>query len=373
MATDLVVIGQGRLLEQCTVGEFVARWGDHWVRVRSSRAADLARSLATGGAHVALTGDGVLDVRGTPIEAVGELAARDGIVLHELSPADRIAGGRVPQGDRPRPGVPQHDPGGADVIDALRSEWIKLRTILMNWILIAIAVAFPPIVCILTTALQKEDDITSENVVGLVSGTSVVTALLLGVIGATAITGEFGFGTIRPTFAACPRRHTVVIAKAIVTAVVAVLAETVVVVVDLHRLLAHRLGTRRADLDLRRAGGQRAAARRDRVRRARRPARLRPRPDHPQHPGRRRRAAGVAAGDRGAGRHACSAPSAWTTRSSSCRTTRASSLGNPDAGSIPSCCRRCRAGLYFGSVTAVVLMIGARARRRAATPERSRA
>ena len=86
MATDLVVIGQGRLLEQCTVGEFVARWGDHWVRVRSPRAADLARSLATGGAHVARPDDATLDVRGASIEDVGELAARQGIVLHELSP-----------------------------------------------------------------------------------------------------------------------------------------------------------------------------------------------------------------------------------------------------------------------------------------------
>ena len=117
------------------------------------------------------------------------------------------------------------------MIDVLRSELIKLRTIRMNWILIGIAVAFPPLVSILTTALQKERDVTAENVVSLVSGTSVVTALLLGVIGGTAITGEFGFNTIRPTFAATPRRWTVIVAKGIVTLVVAVLAEAVVVVV----------------------------------------------------------------------------------------------------------------------------------------------
>jgi ABC-2 type transport system permease protein len=117
------------------------------------------------------------------------------------------------------------------MIDALRSEWIKLRTIRMNWVLLAIAVAFPPVVSILTTALQQEQDVDAKGVVGLVSGTSVVTALLLGVIGATAITGEFGFGTIRPTFAAMPRRWTVITAKAIVTAVVALAAEAVVVIV----------------------------------------------------------------------------------------------------------------------------------------------
>jgi ABC-2 type transport system ATP-binding protein len=86
MATDLVVIGQGRLIEQCTVGEFVARWGDHWVKARSPRAADLARALATGGAHVAHAGQSTLEIRGASIEDVGELAARQGLALHELSP-----------------------------------------------------------------------------------------------------------------------------------------------------------------------------------------------------------------------------------------------------------------------------------------------
>ncbi len=86
MASELVVIGQGRLIEQCTVPEFVARWGDHWVKVRSPRAGDLARALAAGGAHVAPAAEGTLEVRGASTEDVGELAARHGMVLHELSP-----------------------------------------------------------------------------------------------------------------------------------------------------------------------------------------------------------------------------------------------------------------------------------------------
>ena len=44
--------------------------------------------------------------------------------------------------------------------------------------------------------------------------------MLLGVIGAATVTGEFGFGTIRPTFAATPRRTTVLVAKALVTIIV---------------------------------------------------------------------------------------------------------------------------------------------------------
>lgn len=117
------------------------------------------------------------------------------------------------------------------MIDALRSEWIKLRTVRMNWVLAIIAVAFPLVVSVLTTSLQKQRDINSTDLLGLITGTSVVTALLLGVIGASSITGEFGFGTIRPTFAATPRRSRVFIAKGAVVVLTAVVVEAIVVIV----------------------------------------------------------------------------------------------------------------------------------------------
>ena len=115
--------------------------------------------------------------------------------------------------------------------DALRSEWIKLRTIRMNWVLLIIAVAFPLTVVVLVTALENVRDVTAENTIGGITGTSVVTAMLLGVIGASTITGEFGFGTIRVTFAAVPQRMVVLVAKAIVTVVTAVVIEALVVAV----------------------------------------------------------------------------------------------------------------------------------------------
>lgn len=120
----------------------------------------------------------------------------------------------------------------------IRSEWIKLRTVRMNFVLAIIAVVFPIAVCVLTVALQDLATIEAKDIVGLVTGTSVVTALLLGVIGAVSISGEFGHGTIRPTFAATPARSRVMIAKAIVTVTVAVLVELVVLVVCLGASLA---------------------------------------------------------------------------------------------------------------------------------------
>ena len=116
------------------------------------------------------------------------------------------------------------------MINTLRSEWIKLRTVRMNLVLFIIAVAFPVIVSILVASLGDIDDLKVSDVAGLVTGTSVVTALLLGVVGAVSISAEFAYGTIRPTFAATPQRMRVLASKAIVTALFAAVAEALVVV-----------------------------------------------------------------------------------------------------------------------------------------------
>ncbi|WP_299557067.1 ABC transporter ATP-binding protein [uncultured Mycolicibacterium sp.] len=86
-ADRLVVIGRGRLIAATTVAEFVARSGADAVRVRSPQLDALARVLADAG----LTTEpdpagGALTVRGAGTELVGELAARNGLILHELSP-----------------------------------------------------------------------------------------------------------------------------------------------------------------------------------------------------------------------------------------------------------------------------------------------
>ena len=144
------------------------------------------------------------------------------------------------------------------MIGVLRSEWIKLRTIRMNWVLAILAIAFPLVVTGLTTALINVDDMDSRDLAGLVTGTSVITGMLLGVIGASSITGEFGFGTIRTTFAATPRRSRVIIAKGVVTVAVAVVVEAAVVVLCFG-LGAALLNSRDGDISLSAAGSARAA------------------------------------------------------------------------------------------------------------------
>ncbi len=116
------------------------------------------------------------------------------------------------------------------MIAVLRSEWIKLRTVRMNYVLVIIAIAFPLIISVLTVSLSKVREVNSEDLVGLITGTSVVTAMLLGVVAAVSIGGEFAHGTIRVTFAATPARGRVLIAKGIVTTLVSMVVEAVVVV-----------------------------------------------------------------------------------------------------------------------------------------------
>jgi ABC-2 type transport system ATP-binding protein len=86
MADDLVVIGRGRLIEQGPVSQFLDRHATRWVRVRTPQPAAFAEHLGRAGASYRPAGPDGIDVYDVPIERIGELAARVGAVLHELSP-----------------------------------------------------------------------------------------------------------------------------------------------------------------------------------------------------------------------------------------------------------------------------------------------
>jgi len=86
IADDLVVIGRGRMIFQGPAGDFVTGASHSWVTVRSPRIAEIASALETEGAQVTRAEDGSIDVVGPDCTHVGELAARLGATLHELSP-----------------------------------------------------------------------------------------------------------------------------------------------------------------------------------------------------------------------------------------------------------------------------------------------
>ncbi|MBP2324972.1 ABC-2 type transport system ATP-binding protein [Kibdelosporangium banguiense] len=86
-ATELVVIGRGRLITQSSTADFVDKAATSSVRVRSPQLLELAEVLMRQGieVHAAPDGDQTLVVTGTDTAQVGELAAHAGVVLHELA------------------------------------------------------------------------------------------------------------------------------------------------------------------------------------------------------------------------------------------------------------------------------------------------
>jgi ABC-2 type transport system ATP-binding protein len=86
-AEHLIVIGKGRLIADTSVEEFVAQASSGApVRVRTPDSAALTAALIGAGARVSAEPDGALAVQGLTTEQVGELAAAERLVLHELTP-----------------------------------------------------------------------------------------------------------------------------------------------------------------------------------------------------------------------------------------------------------------------------------------------
>ena len=112
---------------------------------------------------------------------------------------------------------------------ATRMEWLKLRSVRStSWILLVFAAGMIGLSVLvlshehwatMSAADRAAFDPVNEGFTGLALG-----QLVLGVLGVLAITSEFSSGMIRATFAAVPRRPTVLAAKAAVVAAITLVA-----------------------------------------------------------------------------------------------------------------------------------------------------
>jgi ABC-2 type transport system ATP-binding protein len=84
-ADHVIVIGRGKLIADTSVDEFVRMASGNAVRVRSPQADALSELVAGDGVIVAAPEPGMLEIRGSTAEKIGETAAAHGIVLHELT------------------------------------------------------------------------------------------------------------------------------------------------------------------------------------------------------------------------------------------------------------------------------------------------
>ena len=131
------------------------------------------------------------------------------------------------------------------MIDLVRSEWIKFRSVRSTVVTLVLGGAFVVLIAVLSitqsdssaTTCEPADSVTqaelaadqgfcgegfvaverqaSINLTGITGGVTFAT-LLFGVLGVQAISQEYRFNTIRPTFTAAPDRRKVLVAKLLV-------------------------------------------------------------------------------------------------------------------------------------------------------------
>ncbi len=99
---------------------------------------------------------------------------------------------------------------------ALAAEWVKLTsTRSLRWTFVAFVVLTPvmAVFVALTGSLQPDDTVMGGSLTA-----APLAQIVAAAFGAVVMTGEYSTGTARPTFAALPRRATVLGAKAAATA-----------------------------------------------------------------------------------------------------------------------------------------------------------
>jgi ABC-2 type transport system ATP-binding protein len=85
-ADQLIVIGRGRLIAETSVADFVARSGNAAVKLLTPDRTAFAAAIIATGAKVVDGDDGSLTVEGLSAPQIGDVAARDGLRVYELTP-----------------------------------------------------------------------------------------------------------------------------------------------------------------------------------------------------------------------------------------------------------------------------------------------
>jgi ABC-2 type transport system ATP-binding protein len=85
-ADHLLVIGRGRILADCPIGEVLQNSARHMVRARTPQADELRTVVTQAGGQVSDVGNGVLTMNGVTAEKIGDLAFENRIRLYELTP-----------------------------------------------------------------------------------------------------------------------------------------------------------------------------------------------------------------------------------------------------------------------------------------------
>ncbi|MFD6053125.1 ABC transporter ATP-binding protein [Agromyces sp. NPDC060279] len=85
-ADHLIVLGRGEIIADAPVREIIAAGTRQRVRVRSPHASKLAELLAAPDVVIIRSEAGLLEVTGLEAAGIGDLAAANGLAIHELTP-----------------------------------------------------------------------------------------------------------------------------------------------------------------------------------------------------------------------------------------------------------------------------------------------
>lgn len=115
--------------------------------------------------------------------------------------------------------------GNQSILGVLSSEWIKLRTLRSTWVTTSITAAVTILIgtgAAIGLAKSGSPEQFSQAKEAIIFGASLG-QIVVAVLGALVITGEYSSGQIRSSLAAVPRRGRLVLAKAVTVAVFAFL------------------------------------------------------------------------------------------------------------------------------------------------------
>lgn len=117
------------------------------------------------------------------------------------------------------------------MIQTLRSEWFKLRTIRLHvWLPIGAIGLLLVVVGLVGILSSDPETFTGSDLMSIIGGFTILVGFVVGVVAALGVASEFGHNTIRPTLAATPNRTRVFVAKALVSMTVGLVIGVISVV-----------------------------------------------------------------------------------------------------------------------------------------------
>ncbi|WP_194948441.1 ABC transporter permease subunit [Actinomyces trachealis] len=126
------------------------------------------------------------------------------------------------------PSTPQSRPrlriqGRQNFLTLVRSEWIKIRSVASTWVTAALSVSSTVLLGAALAIAYASTPETAGQAKHMVAAGSAFGHLVVSVLGALAITGEYSSGQIRSSLAAAPQRTRLMTAKALVVSALAFL------------------------------------------------------------------------------------------------------------------------------------------------------